>query len=117
MIRNTIEIELPDKRKVGFRTGMLAIGVACSKMKARSTEELFARIGSIDVHATIALYYGAAYDYNESKGKEVDFTMSDVADWIQEMGDENAKKVSDTLLESYLPKNYTPPENPGEVQL
>ena len=115
MIRNTIEVEVGGK-KIGFRTGMLAISAACTAAGCRTTEELFQRITSIDLIATLALYYGAAYEYADKNKLPKDFTMSDVGDWLDDLGEEKANEIAAKMLESYTPKNSNPPEQPGEVK-
>lgn len=116
MTRNTVKFTLKDGTEIGFRTGMLAISAACTKANCKTTEELFTKVGSIDMVATLALAYGAAFEYAEHNGKDTRFSMSDVSDWIEEIGNDNAEKLYKVILESYTPKNSSPSVEPGEMK-
>lgn len=112
--RNFIEATLTDGTKVGFRTGPLAISAACSKAGCGTTEQLFVKLSTIDLVATLALFYGAAYEYAESRGLPTTFSMADVADWLEDLGNEKTKEISEKIQESYVPKNLNPPVDLGE---
>ena len=111
--RNLIEATLSDGRKVGFRTGPLAISAACTKAGCSSTEQLFLKLASVDLIASLALFYGAAYEYAEQNGLPTNFSMADVGDWLEDLGPEKTTEISNKIQESYIPKNLKPPVDLG----
>lgn len=109
MVRNTYETELNGK-KIGFKCGTLAIAIACREAKVKSTDELFKLMAEGDMVVALALFYGSASQYAISKKMPIDFTMDDVSDWLEELGEEESTKITTSMLESFIPKNLTAPQ-------
>lgn len=105
MQRNTAEVELPDGKKVGFKCGTLAIGLACRESGSKTIEELIKKMADGDIVTILALFYGSAVQYGH---KEV--TMNLVSDWLEDMGEEKANEVTLKLLEWFKPKNTVAPQ-------
>jgi hypothetical protein len=67
----------------------------------------------------INVFYAAAKAYNQRKGLQIDFTKEDVADWIDEIGLEEAAGILERAMQTYEEpageKNALTPEsgNPG----
>lgn len=109
MIRNTYEIEIDGKLR-GFRGGTLSIGIACRESGAVTTDEFFDKLSAGDIVCALSLFYGAAYQYAKHNKQPIDFTSSHVSDWLDEIGTEKAREITNILLESFKPKNPRPPE-------
>lgn len=115
MKRNTVEFQIEGKTR-GVRTGTMAIAIAVKECGAASTQEFYGRLASQDLLAVQALFYGSAYQYAQWKGQSIDFNITQVSEWIEDIGDAKASELTDKLLESYVPKNSNPPETPGVTQ-
>lgn len=105
-----------DGKKRGFKFGTYAMAIAQKRSGAKGVVELLSKLqaGGGDFMTLLDLFYGAAENYAEHKKIPVDFTMSDVSDWVDEMGFEKAALMINEMLSQYNPKNSTPPVNPGE---
>lgn len=92
----------------GFKFGMYASSIS-EQISGTSISGLIKRMADEGQTTTAILhyFYGAAVAYEESKksGKEV--TLSDVADMIETMGDEEANRVFSESIG--LPKNLEAP--------
>lgn len=107
MVHNSVEVEINGKQ-VGFKCGMLAIGIACRESGATSIQDFLNRIVNQDLISLLALFYGSACQFSGKKAPEL--TMDMVSDWMEEMGEENARKVTNVLLEYFKPKNDKAPK-------
>lgn len=105
MLRNTVTVEI-NGEKIGFKCGTLAIGIACRESGSENVTEFMNKLLKGDLVASLALYYGSACQYSGRK----DITMDMVSDWLEEMGEEQASKVTNILLESFKPKNLQAPQ-------
>jgi hypothetical protein len=119
MIRNTIELEITEGeykgKKVGFRTGTFAWGMAIRESGCVTNEEYVLRLASEDVHAANALFFASAVQYAQYKGLPVDFTPAIVTEWVEDLGEDKARQLTTKLLESYVPKNSAPRKEPGQA--
>lgn len=115
MKRNTVEFVVDGKTR-GVRAGTMAIAIAVKECGAASTQEFYGRLAAQDLLAVQALFYGSAYQYAQWKGLPIDFNVTQVSEWIEDIGDEKAAELTDKLLESYVPKNSNPPGTPGVTQ-
>lgn len=104
MMRNTIEIKISGET-IGFKTGPLAISIAVKESNCKSVNEFFNKLIEQDLTAVLALYYGSAKQYAIKKRITTDFNMADVSDWLEEMGQEQAQIVTQTLLQTFESKN------------
>jgi hypothetical protein len=104
MERNVFETELNGK-KIGFKFGTLAVSIACREAKAKSVQELIAMMASEDLLASVAMFYGGAIQYKESRNIKDDINPDTVSDWIEQMGEEIAGKATAVMLEKLVPKN------------
>lgn len=110
MVSNVYEAEV-NGQKIGFKCGSLAIAIACREAKAASVQELFAKMKEQDLLAILALFYGAACQYRQSKKQSVDdLTMDTVSDWIEGMGEAKALDATMVLLQTLTPKNAQAPQ-------
>ncbi len=106
MERNTIEIEVAGK-KVGFKSGTLAIAIACREADAKSVNELFEMLARQDLKANLALQYGSYCQFSGLKYPE--FTMDMMSDITEQMSEEQGKEVATVLINRFLPKNVPAP--------
>jgi hypothetical protein len=100
--------------KRGFKFGMYAFGVAQEKENT-TLDQLFVRCGfgndptRVNILSLVNLFYGAAVHYCHSKNKEVDFTATDVSDWIDELGFDETQRMMREGLTQHVPKNSKSP--------
>lgn len=111
--KGTFELEINGVKR-GFKTGTLASGYFCEEEKI-TLKEMMERLTNPTPLTTVNLGYAAARSYCESKKIDIDFTKSDVADWIDDYGlIEFLNKVLESM-QSYQdkekePKNVITPE-------
>lgn len=88
-------------KKRGFKFGTYGYAEACEKENC-DLDELLARVGFGQVKrkpklkAIIHLYYGAAVQYAEDNGQDIDFSVANVAGWLDYLG---AERIQQMLLE------------------
>ena len=97
--------------KRGFKFGTYALAIA-QERDGCELSTLFQRIGygkmegrNVNVMSLLNIFYGAAVHYAESKRQEIDFSASDVSDWLDEMGLEKTNNMLASGLETFTPKN------------
>jgi len=91
MNKRIIEKEI-DGRLVGFRFNMLTLGKAC-QIEQCSVDELYKRLGMTikdgkqeqptDIVTMSNFFFAAAVNYKDGKGEKVDFTATDVSEWLE----------------------------------
>ena len=91
MNKRIIEKEI-DGKLVGFRFNMLTLGKACH-IEQCSVDELYKRLGMTikdgkqeqptDLITMNNFFFAAAVNYKDGKGEKVDFTATDVSDWLE----------------------------------
>lgn len=118
-MKGTFEIEV-DGVKRGFKFGTYAIAVACEKDGSDDINELFTRCGFIgdgnrSLKSLLNFFYGAAVNYAEHNGYEVDFNVANVSDWIDEIGMDKMNDLAAGGITAHEAKNSQPPANPGET--
>ena len=93
----------------GFKFGMYASSVS-EEISGTSISGLIKRMSEEGKGTTALLhyFYGAAVAYEESKKSGREVTLSDVADMIEQLGDEEATKLFSESLG--LPKNLAAPK-------
>lgn len=101
--------------KRGFKFGPLAIAIG-EREDGCKAGELFKKISEGDQLAILNLFYGAAVNYCKAKKAAVEFTASDVADWVYEMGIEKAMAVYSAGLSAFTEKNLKAPAKTGAGQ-
>lgn len=94
------EVEIKGTKR-GFKFGPLAVAIA-EKEDGCKAGELFRKIEQNEQLAVISLFYGSAVEYCKVKSIKQDFTISDVAEWLEEIG---ADKLSEIFIEGM--KAYT----------
>lgn len=114
-MKGVFEFEV-DGKKRGFKFGTYAFAVACEK-EGCSINELQKRIGdsNLNIMVLLHLFYGAAVHYAAHKKIEVDFTTSEVSDWLDELGYGKVTEILNSGLNVYQPKNSTSPQEKGET--
>lgn len=113
MIRNTIEVELNGKT-YGFRTGTYAWGLAIRECGAIDNESFVKRLSHGDVTAATAIFYASYVQYQQWKNLPVELNLVQISEVLEDLGIEKAQPIMDKLLESYKPKNQSPPQTVGE---
>lgn len=96
----------------------MALGIA-EREENTTVDVLLTRIGlnggMPSIMALLNLFYGAAVQYCSNKNLSVDFSKSDVSDWLDEIGLEKTMQLMTQGLTQYFPKNGTPPGTAGET--
>lgn len=117
LFKGTTEIEVLGV-KHGLKFGMLASGYFCEE-EGITLKQMFQRLTEPTPMTFINCIFAAARSYNESKKLPVDFDVSDVSDWIDEVG---VNKISEIIFECMQvyedkqEKNAEPREKkPGEI--
>ncbi len=123
-MKGIFRLKLNDGTEIGFKFGTYAMAIACDKDKC-SLSTFFERVGLSDdkklkkkevkLSSLLHLWYGAAVNYYEHINKEVDFTVSHVSDWIDEIGYEKITETYQKALTQYVPKNSQAPETAGQM--
>jgi hypothetical protein len=124
-MKGIFEFEVFEKKR-GFKFGTYGISVACEK-EGCSIDELYKKCGipyngknglvksdKPNIKALLHLFFGAAVHYTEHKKQEVDFSVSDVADWLDEIGLEKINQIIVDGLNQYVPKNSNSLAETGE---
>lgn len=123
MKKGIFEFEVNGEKR-GLKFGTYGLGVACDKEKC-SVDVLYKRIGQpyiegegenktvkrdpVNLMALLHLFYGAAVHYAESVKREVDFSASDVSDWLDALGVDRVNEIMTEGLNQYIPKNSKSP--------
>lgn len=116
-MKGIFEFEIGEpKRKIGFKFGTMAMGIAEEK-EGTSLKVILTAIAhkKVKVMTLLHLMYGAAVQYADHKKIPADFSVSDVSDWIEEIGLEQMQTVITEGLNQYAPKNSQPPVKTGEM--
>ena len=115
-MKGIFEFEISGQPR-GFKFGTYAFSIACERDGNCDLNELFKRCGfaykvdgglksdSPNLKTLLHLFFGAAVHYAEHKRHSLDFTLSDVSDWLDEIG---LEKLTDMITEGssqYIPKN------------
>jgi hypothetical protein len=101
----------------GFKFGTMALGVAEDTLGV-SADQVLKRAGVYggqrpSVMALLAIFYGAAVQYCDNKKIPIDFTKSDVSDWLDDLGVEKVTEIFSNGINQYVPKNSVAPEKAG----
>lgn len=114
-MRGIFEFKIGDRDR-GFKFGTYAFAIACEKDKCSMTE-LFDRCGvtgkKIQLMSLLRLFYGAAVHFALHKKTDVDFSESDVSDWLDDLGLEKVQEMMQSGLQTYEPKNSKSPQETG----
>lgn len=117
-------------RKVGFKYGTYAVSIACEKENC-TVDVLYKRCGvpyleknkkgepvvksdAPNLKALLHLVYGAAVHYAEDNDLPIDFKVSTVSNWLDEIGEEKIKPMFEHSLNQYVPKNSKSLAEKGE---
>jgi len=122
----TFKIDQEGKEKeIGFRFNMFSLGEACRIEGNVTMNELFYRLGlgeheetkqkrETDIVTLTNFFFVAAVNYNKGKKLDVDFTPTDVSDWIEWIGYDKGLNMLSEALKSPETKNQVAPESqPG----
>jgi len=104
----------------GLKFSTYALAVACEACDNCTVDELFEKIGvsgnqRVSPMSLSKFFYGAAVAYAESKNLKVDFKVSHVSDWMDEIGVAQVNKVLIDGLKQYVPKNSNSLSEKGEI--
>lgn len=116
LFKGTAEIEVSGVKR-GLKFGMLASGYFCEK-EGITLKQMTDQLSNPTPFTFVNCIFAAARSYNESKELPVDFTVSQVADWIDEIGVDRISEIVFTAMQVYEDKNeknaLTPESsNPG----
>ena len=110
-------------QKRGFKFGTYAFGVACEKEGDIDLNTLFKRCGfpykagkdkdgndimkadSAKIKSLLHLFYGAAVHFAEDNDHVVDFKVSTVSNWMDELGEAKMMEMINEAFFQYVPKN------------
>ena len=129
-MKGIFEFELEGNKKVGFKYGTYGISISCEK-EGCAVDELFRRCGmpyltkgadgkpevradQPKLQSLLHLVYGAAVHYAEDNNIPVDFKVSTVSNWLDEIGEEKLKPMMVDSLTQYIPKNLKSLAETGE---
>lgn len=116
-MKGVFEFEVGEPKKtVGFKFGMMALGIAEQK-QGKSIREILEtmKAGKADVMMLLHVMYGAACQYYENKKIDVDLSVDEVSDWIEDIGLEEMQRVIVEGLYQYVPKNSNSLAKTGEM--
>jgi hypothetical protein len=113
MIGKGIYEEEINGETVGFKFGMYASAIT-EKIAGKSIFEVFKGIAAPMQEPLLHYFYGGAKAYNEHKKIDKEISVSDVADWLEEMGADKWSKIYLASIQSYIPKNGTAPVETGQ---
>lgn len=115
LFKGIAEIEVSGVKQ-GLKFGMLASGYFC-QVEGITLKGMTEQLKNPTPLTFVNCVFGAAKSFNESKGLPVDFTVSQVADWIDEIGIEKISEIIFGAMQVYEDKQeknvLTPEENPG----
>src|SRR5437868_5115792 len=103
LFKGTTEIEV-NGVKIGLKFGMLATAFFCEEEKV-TLKEMTDRLQDPTPFTLINSFYCAAKSYAVSKKQEFTYTQDDAADWMDEIGLEQASKIIFNLMEVYQDKD------------
>ena len=105
--------------KRGFKFGTYALSVACEKEGDIDLNTLFKRCGfpykdekgnpkadKAKPKSLLSLFYGAAVHFAEDNDQAIDFKVSSVANWMDEVGQEKLMSMINESFFPYVPKNF-----------
>ncbi len=99
----------------GFKFGMYASSVS-EKVSGTNISGLIKRM-AVEGESTTAIlqyFYGGAVAYDKYKKIERTLELSDVADFLEQLGDEETVKIFNESLG--VPKNSEAPKETGQTQ-
>lgn len=108
------EVEISGIKR-GFKFGPLSVALAEREDGGRAGD-IFKRIKEGDQLAVLNMFYGAAVNYCKATNTKQDFTVSDVADWVFELGTDKALEIYSKGFEAYAEKNLKAPAKTGAGQ-
>lgn len=116
-MKGIFEFEVSGQKR-GFKFGTYAFSVACEKEGDVDLNTLFKRCGfpykdakgetradKGKIKSLLHLFYGAAVHYAEDNDKPVDFKVSTVSNWMDELGEARLMEMINESFFQYLPKN------------
>jgi hypothetical protein len=89
LVKGIFEFDLSNGEKKYFKFGTLASELFCEEEGITSFTQMQERLTNPGPKTAINCALSTAKAYKMSKGQEVDFTRSDVSDWLDEIGMEN----------------------------
>lgn len=128
-MKGIFEFEVSGQKR-GFKFGTYAFSVACEKEGDIDLNALFKRCGfpykddkgnskadKPKLKSLLHLFYGAAVHFAEDHEKPIDFKVSTVSNWMDEIGQEKLMDLINDAFFQYIPKNSTSPAEIGEPVL
>src|SRR5687768_3326158 len=108
-MKGVFEFEIEGQKR-GFKFGMMALAITEQK-EGKSLKQIFDLLseGRAEIMLTLHLFYGAAVQYADSNKMPVNFSVSDVSDWIDDIGLDAATEMLTEGFKQYAPKNSASP--------
>lgn len=94
----------------GFKFGTYTFKLINELAGTKTIEDVFEGMKDGNVDFVAKFYYACAKHYAMAKKTPVDFEEVDVCDWIDEMGAEEAGRITQELMKTYTSKNVKAPE-------
>lgn len=113
-MKGIFEFEVSGQKR-GFKFGTMALAIAEEK-EGKSLQSIFKSLseGKASMMLLLHILYGAAVQYATHAKQSVDFTVSDVSDWIEEIGFDAATEMISEGFKQYQPKNSESLAKTGE---
>lgn len=128
-MKGIFEFEIEGQKR-GFKFGTYAFSIACEKEGDIDLNTLFKRCGfpykdgkdkqgkdiikaeKAKMKSLLHLFFGAASHYAEDNGQPIDFKVSTVSNWMDELGEAKLMEMINESFFQYIPKNLnSQPEN------
>lgn len=110
-----IEFEVSGKKR-GFKFGTYTFKLVNELAGTTTTEEVFMGMQKGDVGFAAKFYFACAKHYAMSKKLAIDFEEVDVCDWLDELGVDEAGRITRELMNVYASKNMKAPAT-GQEQV
>jgi hypothetical protein len=108
-----IEFEVQGEKR-GFKLGTYTFKLINQMSNTKTINDVFTKMSEHSEDFTSVFYYCCAKHYAMSKKLPVDFEEVHVADWLDDLGAEKVKVLTEELFKVYLTKNLKAPET-GQV--
>ena len=128
-MKGIFEFEIGGQKR-GFKFGTFAFCEACEKEGDIDLNTLFKRCGfpykddkgnlkadKARPKSLLHLFYGAALQSAKDNKRTVDFEVSDIGSWMDELGEAKLMEMINESFFQYTPKNSESPAKTGEPVL
>lgn len=99
----------------GLKLGTYTFKLINELAGTKTIQDVMERFTQGDDGFNCSFYFCCAKHWAMSKKKEIDFAEVDVIDWLDELGQEKVKEITNSLFKVYVEKNLKAPET-GQLQ-